>query len=118
MDSVTIVQMPTGPAPLWVREAWIGLTLPTATTSGGPEGHWMRPDRDILEPDQSAITIPYRPVRLTAQGFSVPIVEALDILERASPEAAAWWRAEVPGLIEAKEMFVFDAPACRLNSSS
>ncbi|MNT70125.1 hypothetical protein D3C72_2084810 [compost metagenome] len=45
-------------------------------------------------------------------GFTVPSMTAIGILEARSPEAAEWWRANLPQFANAELGFVFDGPAC------
>jgi hypothetical protein len=44
--------------------------------------------------------------------YLVEVDTALDILEQASPDAAAWWRENVPHLIGAGRTFGFAAEVC------
>jgi len=107
---VRIVRAPEGEAPLWVREAWVGLELPLATMTqvtvetGGvlsgpvsPLGFWWAKLRGRLK-------------RTT--GYVVMSARAIDLLARSRPEAAAWWRSHTPHFLLPHQMFIFDAPAC------
>jgi len=47
-------------------------------------------------------------------GFAVGAVRAVDILEIASPEAAAWWRQNAPDLIQPKGYLIFHADVCHI----
>jgi len=85
---IRIIAIPPGEAPQWVREQWVGLELPLAQRSRrarsrrvfgvltGPRGllaRWLA----ILSGPASRET-----------GYAVPILDAVAMLERKSPEAA------------------------------
>jgi len=44
----------------------------------------------------------------------VGAVGAVEILEVASPEAAAWWRQNAPQLIQPKGYLIFHAQVCQI----
>ena len=46
-------------------------------------------------------------------GYAVNAAEAVGVLERTNPEAAAWWRKNVPHLFDPGRTFVFTASACK-----
>ncbi|NJC40501.1 hypothetical protein GGQ87_000759 [Brevundimonas alba] len=107
---VRIVRAPKGEAPLWVREAWIGLELPlalpdevTEETSGvlsGPNswlGYWWARLRGRIH---------------QTSGYVVNSARAIDILARSQPKAADWWRVNAPRFCELDAEFMFDTPAC------
>jgi hypothetical protein len=109
---IRIAHVPPGEAPLWVREKWVGLELPIADaqtnadrfhTSGvltGPRNRFLAVLWGILGwlPAQS--------------GYGVDVAAALDILERTAPEAALWWRENVPRLMKTGRKFLFQAEVC------
>jgi hypothetical protein len=47
-------------------------------------------------------------------GYAVEALPAVDILARAHPEAAAWWRENTPHLIAPKRYLVFHEEVCRI----
>ncbi|QNA85105.1 hypothetical protein G4G27_14700 [Sphingomonas sp. So64.6b] len=47
-------------------------------------------------------------------GYLVNAKTAVDCLNEAHPEAAAWWREHTPRFLNGKRFFVFDADACEL----
>lgn len=107
---VRIVRTPAGEAPLWVREAWVGLELPLATMAqvtvetvgvvtgpASPLGLWWARLRGRLQ-------------RTT--GYAVMSARAIDLLARTRLEAAAWWRGHTPRFLQPHQVFIFDAPAC------
>src|SRR5882762_1057950 len=106
-QSVRITSVPPGEAPLWVRERWVGLSLPLAQgraaplsflTSGvlsGPKG-WLALIASLL-------TGKFQVKR----GFKVETNAALAVLAASHPDAAAWWRQNAPHLFQGKRYFVF-----------
>jgi hypothetical protein len=110
LPSVRIVRRPDGEAPEWVRDAWIGLELPLAcpepiTTRGF--GAVTGPRNAVSELVQSLLGR-WKPV----SGYIVPAFEAVELLSRQSPEAAAWWRCQAKFLVSEGRTLLFDTPAC------
>jgi hypothetical protein len=108
---VRIIAVPPGEAPLWVREKWVGLELPLAC--------WVSPKRfptfGALSGPHTCLAQLWAAFRGRANrihGFAVDAVGAVDILEIASPEAAAWWRQNTPDLIRPKRYLIFHAEVC------
>jgi hypothetical protein len=107
---ILITQTPSGEAPEWVRQAWVGLNLPVA--GSGPEA----------ELTSGVLTGPGNPLeRLLAlitgklkfnRGYPVYTANALAILEQHRPDAAAWWRDNAPNVLEPNRRFVFHADCC------
>lgn len=77
---IKITEVPEGEAPRWVRQAWVGLVLPSGPVCGMAD----EPARGVISNTKLG-GVRYE--------FDVPQREALEILGRASPRAAAWWRA-------------------------
>ncbi|HXU99514.1 MAG TPA: hypothetical protein VG166_03340 [Caulobacteraceae bacterium] len=108
---IDIVRTPEGEAPLWVRQAWVGLRLPSALK------------RARTWPGQGVVTGPKTFAgrlwgrlmgRGTAiSGYAVGSREAVDLLAAVNPAAADWWRQNAPQFLGEGLSFVFDAPACR-----
>jgi hypothetical protein len=111
-SSVLIVAVPPGEAPLWVREKWVGLELPARYSApktcfgfgilSGPSTWW-----GILWG-----TLRGRAERVS--GYVVEASPAVDILERSSPEAAAWWRENAARCVAPKRYLVFHDFVCRV----
>ena len=112
--AVEIVRAPEGEAPLWVREAWVGLTLPLVPgypgkrrmpsfgVLSGPFGWWGQ----LRERLSGRVG--------TVEGYVVDRDQAYALLGAHRPDALAWWREECPGINAMPGgAFVFDAPACR-----
>lgn len=105
---IRIISAPRGEAPLWVRQAWIGLELPLAApavvdlpTTGVLSGRrlWNRMLGMLrLAPTQQMA------------GYLVDRATAVNLLHCHAPEAAAWWRANVPEAMRRDSTcFLFDS---------
>jgi hypothetical protein len=93
-----VTSVPSGEAPQWVREKWVGLKLPlTGRLSAGifrgggvlsgPRG----PVASLL-----ALLSGRLPRR---DGYIVDALAAVKILELTHPEAAAWWKENAAHLM-------------------
>jgi len=109
---VLIVSVPPGEAPLWVREKWVGLELParysaakTCFTFGALSG----PPTSF---GQLWAMLRGRAERVS--GYVVEASRATAILERSSPEAAAWWHENVPQHVTPKRYLVFHESVCQV----
>jgi hypothetical protein len=111
---IRIKSVPAGEAPQWVREKWVGLVLPLAT--------WRR--MPLTAMTSGVLSGP--PNRLAAlwwglrgrlerqSGYAVDASEALAILERTAPDAASWWRENVPRVRAGRRKFLFRTSDCQL----
>lgn len=88
---IKIVKTPAGEAPLWVRQAWVGLVLPCNPVLGSHGG-----ERGVLS---KLILFPNR------CGYSVPQDQALMILEDKNFRISVWWKGK--GFPHQGEYFVF-----------
>ncbi len=84
---IRIVRAPQGEALEWVREQWIGLVLPY--TELGPEPKSRSRPAGILSG---------QPVDI--DGYHVSKGIAFQLLRRLRPNAALWWDANAPHLLE------------------
>jgi hypothetical protein len=111
--SVRIIAIPPGEAPLWVREKWIGLELPLLRWSSaetfiafgavsGPRT-WLAQIWEMLRGRSQRV-----------YGFTVDASRAVEILDRRSPEAAAWWRENGAELIVLGRGLIFHAEVCEI----
>lgn len=104
---IHITSVPSGEAPLWVREQWVGLKLPLAQRKAVPltfltSGVLSGP-RNLLSCLLALLT-----GKLERQsGFLVESRAAVAILASQSPEAAAWWREKTPDQLKPGRQFVF-----------
>lgn len=108
---VRITQRPEGEAPDWVRDAWIGLTLPTTHRTvrvwygfgvlSGPHDAYRQ-----------WFSFFRRGRKQRVAGYRVNAKAAVDLLGVSHPQAAQWWREHVAVLLDGTRDFVFDAEAC------
>lgn len=110
--NVRIIRRPIGEAPEWVRDAWIGLTLPTSETSSrkwwgfgvvtGPSNAFLQIIDLLLGR------------ALQVNGYPVDAKTAVEVLAASNPSAATWWIENAPALVSGSRKFVFDTDACDL----
>lgn len=96
MAFLKIISVPPGEAPQWVREQWVGLALPLLEGCDDPV---LTRTVGVLSGPKSRIG--YVLARLFGwfkheSGFLVESTVAIELLSKVSPEAADWWRSEVP----------------------
>jgi hypothetical protein len=112
MTSIRIVSVPPGEAPLAIREAWIGLELPSLRKQPGRylgSGVLSGP-RSLAQSLIRLLTF-----RTTLHGgYIVPALPAVEILERSNPAAARWWRENTPHLVRSRRFLVFSVECCEL----
>ena len=109
---IRIVGVPPGEAPQWVREKWVGLVLPLATRKHKP---LMAFTSGVLSGPPSRFAALFWGLfgRLHREtGYAVDASTALTILDRAAPDAATWWRENVPRSRAWKQNFLFHASVC------
>ena len=104
---LVVTSIPPGEAPLWEREKWVGLSLPLAQRGSAPRTYLT----------SGVITRPrtfFRSLvalfagKLERQtGFCIETRAAIEVLAKASPEAAAWWRENAPHEMSAGRYFLF-----------
>jgi hypothetical protein len=111
--NIRIISLPSGEAPEEVRCAWVGLVLPLAKGFGGPIP--LRIMGGVLTGTRSPWIAQLRSwlglyrYRIC---YAVPVIEAVEILEKGSPEAAGWWRDNTPHLFKPDQLFAFEAEQC------
>jgi len=97
---IRIITRPAGEAPEWVRDAWIGLVIPTGQT----EPHAFAAFGVLSLPKGRSAewwaVLTGRALRI--DGYTVSAIEAVRILSDRNPEAANWWRANCPLLLEGR----------------
>jgi hypothetical protein len=110
MASIRITSTPPGEAPVSIREAWVGLELPLLHDkplrylgSGVLSG-----PRTIVETLVRLVT--FRLKLHTA--FVVPSLTAIEVLEKANPPAARWWRENAPHTVRRGRHFLFPPECC------
>ena len=91
---IKIIATPPGDAPEWVREEWIGLTLPVA---------------ENIPNKRTIVSGVLGGPALNIGGYPIRTADAIEILRKKSLEAAKWWDENVfqdlmPWLILKKEV--------------
>jgi hypothetical protein len=93
---LNISSTPPGEAPEWVREQWVGLSLPLAQQSAAPK-NW--PMMGVLTGHKSRVlqTLFWMLGRYPLEcGYLVESRRAIEILETCHQDAATWWRQNSP----------------------
>jgi hypothetical protein len=99
--------VPPGEAPAWVREKWVGLKLPLAQPSSLSRPRLgagvLTGPRGFLAVLVGLVSGRYH----YTDGYAVDAPGALAVLEAAHPEAAAWWKKNVPQLTRPGRKLLF-----------
>ena len=113
MPKMRVIAVPAGEAPRWVREKWVGLELPLNA--------WKNPTEKravgVLTGPRSMLGQLWGRLRGSShrvKGYAVSVAAAVKILAAASPEAAQWWRSNVPSLFDHNRYFMFREESCQL----
>ena len=111
---IEVISPPAGEAPAWVRAKWVGLRLPVAPRRA-------KPLRFLAT---GVLTGPRNPLAALVglflgryhreRGYAVPVLAALEVLERAHPDAARWWSDNAAHLVRPGRFFLFSESACRI----
>ncbi|WP_146126936.1 hypothetical protein [Labrys okinawensis] len=114
---IRIHSTPQGPAPIAIRQAWIGLTLPLLETApSSPQT--MIVETEFRNPanrlDALKQRLGFKRPTATWRAYTVQAATALRLLESHSPDAARWWRQHTPWLSEPDQVLAFDADCCEL----
>ena len=108
---ITIIRRPLGDAPEWVRDAWIGMRLPTVQST---ESSWEVVS--VLTGPLPALSQWWDAIRGRVNhmtGYAVRVDVAVGLLAEKDAAAAHWWEKNTPGMIERGDTFIFDSAACR-----
>lgn len=84
---IKITSIPAGAAPLWVREAWVGLTLPFINSKPYIVGG---------EDDINTLALGTRRGINCQKLFIIPKEKALEILGAKNKNAAQWFNSYAP----------------------
>jgi hypothetical protein len=112
-SAVRIVAVPPGEAPLWVREKWVGLELPLTRYSSRTDFFVL----GVLSTPRTWLAQMWAVARgrvKRVSGYAVEGARAVDVLERSSPEAAAWWREHAPQYVAPRRYLVFHEHVCQV----
>lgn len=102
-----ITSTPPGEAPLWVREQWVGLSLPLAQRKHSPISVLTS---GVLSGPKTLVARVHAFItgRLERQlGYAVETRLAMAVLATHSPEALAWWQENTPHVMQPGRYFVF-----------
>ncbi|HTD52198.1 MAG TPA: hypothetical protein VK780_04160 [Thermoanaerobaculia bacterium] len=115
---IRIIAIPPGEAPQWVREQWVGLELPLAQRSRRARS---RSVFGVLSGPRGMLTrwlaILSRRARRES-GYAVRVSDAVAVLGSKSPEAASWWRTNVPDMRSPFRCFLFSESVCQVLEDS
>ena len=111
VSKVRIVQPPTGEAPFWVRQAWVGMELPIVRNAPPTLSLVF----GVISGPKSFIgnilgLLCGKTKRMT--GYPVYAVSAVDLLAISNPDAVIWWRENTPHLLRPSRVFLFNEDAC------
>jgi hypothetical protein len=112
--SIRIISTPSGDAPLWVRERWVGLKLPIV---GSNRRRSLGVSVNVKPTVLHHLWAVLHQRTQTITGYQVEVQRAVDILGTASPEAAEWWRQNCPDLLRTYHLFVFHTEVCQINEA-
>ena len=104
---LVITKVPPGEAPLWVREKWVGLSIPLVQSSTKP---LMLRTTGVLTGSNGffrCLIVLFSGKLKRENGFIVESKVAIDLLSISAPEAASWWSENTPHLLRSKQYFVF-----------
>ena len=106
--NLIVTSVPRGEAPLWVREKWVGLSLPLAQRGSAPRTYFtsgvLTGPRTFFSSLLALLT-----GKLERQtGFRIKARAAIEVLANSSPEAAAWWRENAPHETSSGRYFLFE----------
>ena len=117
MVAVRIVGVPSGDAPIWVRQAWVGLVLPTRLE----DVHTFEVKGVLSTSIRSRVERWVRWAMGRNQhivGYVVDGAKAIEVLSEHAPEAARWWRENAPRSVMQDATLIFDEDACEPVPSS
>lgn len=111
---IIITRRPIGEAPEWVRDAWIGMTLPALHAE---QRRWR--GVGVLSGPNNPFLLCWAVLRgrtIPVSGYAVDPELAVSLLAEKNPSAAQWWRENTPKLIASGRAFIFDTEACEVRS--
>ena len=100
--------IPEGEAPLWVREKWVGLSLPVTQRKAAPRSLLGAGVLSGPQNFMSCLVALISGKLIRQSGFVVEAQAAITLLAVSSPEAAAWWRENTPHLLRGTKYLLFD----------
>lgn len=104
---LVISEVPPGEAPLWVREKWVGLSIPLIQSTTKPLEFRTNGLLTGSLGFFGYLVALFSGKLKRETGFLVESKVAIDLLSKSAPEAASWWAENTPHLLQAKQYFVF-----------
>ncbi len=116
MGAIKIVAVPSGEAPLQVREAWVGIVLPLAL----PEKRQGLNTGVLTGPKMPLTRLLWHLTGRYSQtvGYLVESAVAISILSQQHPSAAQWRQQNTPEFLKPGRLFMFAADHVRCRSCS
>ena len=114
---IRIVRRPPGEAPSEIRDAWIGTTLDVVEARTGTQRFSTIGALSMPRDTSQALTPAALASASTCAGYAVYADAALAQLEKRSPEAARWWRENVPYLLTPGSRLIFADSACEVEEA-
>lgn len=116
-SKIQIISIPDGVEPEWIRKRWIGCDLPLSEFVRKEVRCWV-----VRRPPVSAGFLAFWLAVLCGKiarkrCFLVYCRDAVEVLEQKSPEAAAWYRENEPGVNLHWKFWAFDSKCCELLGS-
>ncbi len=116
---IRIISVPPGEAPVEVREAWVGLTLPVAVPGQhAPQKFTVVGVRSDPYSLWSRLTAVFRTSAQGTEiweGYPVEIMPAIWLLEQnGRMDAAMWWCKQTPHLLRTGQVVIFPTLCCEL----
>jgi hypothetical protein len=112
--NIRIIKTPAGEAPLWVREKWVGLELPLSQRLAM---NFFGLGIGVLTGPQTIFGMligAFTGKLFFIRGYKISVLDAIEVLEKASPEAAAWWKLNTPHLAKPRKHFLFRKEECQI----
>ena len=110
---IEIHSVPQGKNPLWVREAWVGLQLPSlddAPIKVPVADAGSRPSlRALFRSLKDGPSVPIQ----ERFGYSVNARVAVGIVSLTNEDAAKWWLENVPQIMRVDMPLLFETSCCR-----
>ncbi len=107
MNTIKIIKPPSGPAPLQIREVWVGLELPLRLS----RPHFGLVEKQ-LNPKPGLIAALKRLLSgsiALQKGYYVNSAQALGVLQDHNLVAFNWWAAHAPQFLKPNMYFLFEA---------
>lgn len=102
-----ITTIPPGEAPAWVRECWVGLSLPLVQQCTHAHTHHTFGVLSRPKTRAGQLFARFLGGSRRETGYIVDPLAAISILAQSSPEAADWWRSNAAFLLQPGQYLLF-----------